>query len=68
MTKDKLIEKLNGMTEEQVVDLAWKQEQKIAEIRGYKTGLTREGLAFLGKKTLIRGFVENEKNFKLNTI
>lgn len=60
----KLLAKLDRNT---LVALAVKQNELVDEIRGYKSGMTKEMLGVFTDKELIDLFVKTEKAFGLNT-
>lgn len=60
-------EKLMKLTREQLIAVCVRQDKKVAEIRGYESGMDAEKFGILDSKTLIDCFVQKERDFNLNT-
>ena len=56
---------LDALTNEQILDVAMKQEDFIDKQRGYYTGITRERFARLGRETLIDCIMADQKTFNI---
>ena len=58
-------EKLEKMGFEELVQLCYKQNKKIDEIRGYESGINIKMLSKMDKNTLIKCYLENAKCFNI---
>lgn len=58
-------EELEGKSKEEVLDIAEQQEEQIAQIQGYFSGLTRQRLSCIGKDKLVKAVLRNQVTFNL---
>ncbi len=56
---------MRNYPKEELIRMALEQEEKIAKIRGYHSGITAKMLQDFDNATLIRCITENAKNFNL---